>query len=195
MILRNVTKFPIVLIAPPRSGSSVICSQIGLDFNLKHYNDVTYSTIENAKEEFLEFIQNNNQYVLKFHAFDIDKYPKWLIDNIYNGLTYNIKVTRTNKLLHLASVYIARKRKLYHYDRVNLNDYSGPIEIDRRYIVKCFTELQKTIIELDELPIPFDTVLNYEDCKYEEYACVKTPQPSNYNELLEEIKKLLPILI
>jgi hypothetical protein len=194
MILSDVKKFPIVLIAPPRSGSSVICSQIGLDFNLRFFNDITYSTIENTKEEFLDFIQNTDQYVIKFHAFDINKYPSWLIDNIYKGSTHNIKVTRNNQLLHLASIYIARKRKLYHYDRVNLNDYYDPIEIDRRYIVKCFIELKKTVLELNSLPIPFDTIINYEDYQYEDYACVKTPLPSNYNDLLAEIKKLLPIL-
>lgn len=191
MILDNVTKFPIVIIAPPRSGSSVICSQIGLDLNIKYFNDVTYSTDKNEMSNFLEFIDKTDQYVVKFHAFDINKYPKRLIDRIFQNETYNVKVVRGNLPLHVASIYTARKRNLYHYDHVNLEYYRSPIEIDRLYIAKCISVVKGNIKELEHIPVEFDKTIIYEDYNYRDDVIIKTPLPSNYNELLEEIKKEL----
>lgn len=191
MILNNVTKFPIVVIAPPRSGSSVICSQIGIDLKIRHINDITYAPDQNEVTKFLDFAKGTDQYVMKFHAYDIKKYPSWLTDRIYKGETYNVKVTRKNLVQHVASLYIASRRNLYHYDLVDLNNYHGLVEINYPKIHLAVEYIKKYTTELNALPVPFDEVVEYEDQLYDDHACVRTPLPSNYDEIIEEIRKII----
>jgi hypothetical protein len=191
MILSNVTRFPIILIGPPRSGSSVTCAQIGIDLNIKHFNDVTYSPDTTEMEKFLDYIKSTDQYILKFHSFDIEKYPNWLTEKIYKGETYNVKLKRNNLLLNIASSYIAQVRKLYHYYGSDISMYSKPIEIKSFIIEQCIVRIRKAIAELESLTIPFDNVITYEDHVYDDIAGIKTPLPSNYAELLKAIEKLL----
>jgi hypothetical protein len=188
MILSNVSKFPIVIIAPPRSGSSIICGQIGIDFNIRHYSDITYADDQNEVAKFLDFIQTTDQYVVKFHSFDMHKYPSWLTDKIFKGETYNVKVTRNNLLLNIASTYVARMRKLYHYDLVDVSDYTGPMPIKISEIIMSIYQTTKAVAELDALPVPFDEVVEYADHVYDEHVVIKTPLPSNYDEILKFIK-------
>lgn len=191
MILSNVSKFPVVVIAPPRSGSSVICAQIGIDLNIKHFSDITYAVDQKEIEKFLEFIQSTDQYVMKFHSFDMYKYPSWLVDKILNGETYNVKVTRNNLLLHVASAYVAQMRQLYHYDSVDVSNYNGPMLIKMRAIEQSISRIKKAVEELDSLPVPFDTVIEYSDYVYDGDACARTPLPSNYNAILKVIESVL----
>jgi hypothetical protein len=191
MILSNITKFPIIVIGPPRSGSSVICAQIGIDLNIRHFNDITYAPQPDEMKKFMDYITNTDQYVLKFHSFDIEKYPSWLTKKIYNGETYNVKLKRNNILLQVASTYIAQVRELYHYNKSDVSMYNTPIEIKIVDIAQCIVRAKKAIAELDVLNVPFDAHITYEDHIYNDNAGVKTPLPSNYDELLKTIEKLL----
>ena len=191
MILNNVTKFPIVIIAPPRSGSIITCKQIGVDLGIRHFFDLTYRDNQTEFNEFLDFAQTNDQYVIKFHSYDIEKYPTWLTDKIYNGSTYNVKVIRNNTSLQIASLYIAGIRDQFHYNSENTEDYIGPIDINTLHIVEAIRHIRRNIKELENLSVPFDAVIEYENCKYTDDISIKTPLPSNYNELLIRINKLL----
>jgi hypothetical protein len=191
MILNNVTKFPIVLIGPPRSGSIVTCRQVGYDLGIKHFFDLTYTKDQTEFNEFLDFAQYNDQYVIKFHSFDIKKYPDWLTNKIYNRSTYNVKIIRKNIISHVASVYIAEMRNLYHYDNNNLKDYSGPIEINYKRMITCISRCLSDIDELEKMPITFDTVIIYEEQQYNDELSTKTPLPSNYDKLLTEINRFI----
>lgn len=191
MILSNVSKFPIVVIAPPRSGSSVICAQIGIDLNIRHFNDITYSSDQNEVTKFLDFIQTTDQYVVKFHSFDMYKYPSWLTDKILKGETFNVKVTRNNLLLQVASAYVAQMRQLYHYDLVDPSIYNGPTPIKIRAMFQSINRIKNAIDDLNSLVVPFDEVIEYADHVYDDNACAKTPLPSNYNEILKIIERML----
>ena len=193
MILNNVTKFPIVIIGPPRSGSIVTCKQVGIDLGIRHFFDLTYRDDQTELNDFLDFAKTNDQYVIKFHSFDIEKYPTWLTDKIYNRTAYNVKLVRKNILLHATSFYIAGIRNRFHYDNINTEDYAGPIDINIFRIVRSIRHLRKIITELENLPVPFDAIIEYENCKYNDNLSTKTPLPSNYNELLTIIDKLLKL--
>jgi hypothetical protein len=191
MILSNVSKFPIVVIAPPRSGSSVICAQIGIDMNIRYYSDITYAPDKNEVTKFLDFIQTTDQYVVKFHSFDMHKYPSWLTDKILKGETYNVKVTRNNLLHQVASAYVAQMRQLYHYDSVDTTNYTGPMLIKMKAIYQSIDRTKKAVAELDASPVPFDEIIEYTDHVYNDNACVKTPLPSNYDFILKVIQSVL----
>ena len=190
MILSNVSKLPVIVIAPPRSGSSVICAQIGLELNLPHYNDITYADNYSEIENCFSYIKNNNNYVMKFHAFDMHKYPKWLLNKIKSGETYNIKVERKDFFSHVASTYIAEVRNLYHYDHVNVKSYNDIIELCLPKMWHCILRILKAKKELDKLDVTFDQVVAYEDHQYNDDVCIKTPLPTNYEEIIEFIKGL-----
>jgi len=190
MILSNVEKYPIIIIAPPRSGSSVICAQIGRDLNLPFFSDITYSSDKTEIENCFSFIKDNDKFVMKFHAFDMYKYPEWLLNKIKLGKTYNIKVSRKDFVSHLASVYIAEVRDLYHYDQVDVSLYNDAMEINAKQMSHCIFRLTKAIKELENLNIPFDNFVDYEDYQYDDDACVKTPLPSNYNQIIEFIQDI-----
>lgn len=191
MILENVSKYPIILIGPPRSGSSVICAQIGKDFNLPIFSDITYSSDKTEIENCFSFIKDTDKFVMKFHAHDMHKYPEWLINKVRSGETYNIKVLRKDIVGQLASAYIAEIRNLYHYDNVDVDTYSDTIEINLKKISNCIFRMTKFINELENLDVPFDRVLNYEDSQYDDGVCVKTPLPTNYNEIVEFIQNFI----
>lgn len=190
MILSNVSKLPIILIAPPRSGSSVICAQIARELNLPHYNDITYADDSTEVEKCFSYIKDSNNYVMKFHAFDMHKYPEWLINKIKSRETYNVKVERKDFINHVASVYIAEVRNLYHYDQVNIENYYDTITLRHPKMWNCISRLKKYIQELDNLDVVFDQVVAYEDYQYDNDVCIKTPLPVNYREILEFIKGL-----
>jgi hypothetical protein len=188
----EVKKLPVVVIGPPRSGSSVICRQLTNDLNILGYNDVTYSPDKTEFDKFSKLIQSTNEYVIKFHAADLINYPKFLLDKINNRETYNIKIVRQDKVAQLASVYLAEIRKTYTYDRLNLDMYADEIiKIEKIRLAGCLKRMHKNYTELEELTVIFDKVVNYEDYVYDLGTAVITPKPKNYNELINIIENWL----
>jgi hypothetical protein len=187
----EVNKLPVVVIGPPRSGSSVICRQLTNDLNIPGYNDVTYSTDKTEFDKFAELIQSTNEYVIKCHAADLVNYPKFLLDKINNRETYNIKVVRQDKVAQLASVYLSEVRRIYSYEKLNLSNYNETIRIEKTRITKCLIRMHKNYTELEELNVIFDKIVNYEDYVYDLGTTVATPKPKNYNELINIIENYI----
>jgi hypothetical protein len=191
MILSEVDKYPIVVIAEPRSGSSVICRQIGFDLDIPSFNDITYAPNSDEITKFLNFIKTTNKYVMKFHPHDMHKYPKFLLDKINNNESYNIKVIRKNKIEHIASVYISEVRNKYTYDNLNPDDHHDPVKVEVKRILGCIQRTAKNKMDLETLDVKFDKVVIYEDYIYDDGTCAETPKPSNYSQILSYIEVLL----
>lgn len=191
MILENINKFPIVVIGAPRSGTSIICNQIGIDLKIQHFNDITYSNDVGEVKKFYTFLNCGEKFVVKFHPHDLQKYPVEFITKITNSETYNVKVIRSNLIRQIASIYIAEVRNLYTYSADYKNDNSE-ITINLRKLIGCIQRTKKFNDELNNVNINFDCIIDYENCKeFSQTGIIKTPLPLNYNELIKVIEKYI----
>lgn len=191
MILTNVNKFPIVVIGPPRGGTSVICRQIGIELGIRHFNDITYAPDKTEIDTFIEYITTTDKYVVKFHPFDMQDYPSWLIEKVYSNLTYNVKIIRTDVSKQITSAYIAQMRNLYTYDSINTEQYTEDLEVNLNKLKHCIQRIQKNNMELDNLSVKFDSIIDYEKLDYNTFVSTKTPQPSNYEVILKLVRSLI----
>lgn len=192
--LAEVNKFPIVLIGPPSSGSSVICRQVAKDLSLPFFSDITWAPNKNEMINFTEFIKSTDKYVLKCHAEDLLKFPKLFLDKVYNDESYNIKIIRGNKIEQLASIYIAQIRNTYayFYSESNLDTYNNQvIKLDKLQLFGCLKRMNKDSAALENLKVSFAKTIVYEDCVYDSNLLVVTPKPENYDELKNMCENLI----
>lgn len=188
MIIQSeeVNKFPVVLIGPPRSGSSVVCRQVAKDLNLPFFSDVTWSPDKNNFVEFSKFIESTDKYVVKCHIEDLPKYPKLFLDKVYNNESYNIKILRNNHVEQLASIYLAEVRNAYMYPESNLDIYNEQvIKINKYRVLQCFKKMNGYHSALENTKVLFNKTIFYEDYDYDSNLTVVTPKPKNYDELID----------
>ena len=194
MIIQSeeVNKFPVVLIGPPRSGSSVVCRQIAKNLNLPFFSDVTWSNDKTALLNFSEFIETTDKYVVKCHIEDLPKYPKVFVDKVYNNESYNCKIIRNNQVGQLASIYIAEIRNAYMYSESNLDKYNNQIvNLNKYQLLKCLKRMNDYHSALENTKVCFDKTFVYENYIYDSDLTVITPKPENY----DEIKNMCELII
>lgn len=181
----------VIIIGPPRSGSTITVSQIGKELNLPVFNDITYQS-PSIKEELFSRMSVTEQFVLKFHPIDLPFYPIELIKKIKNNKTYNVKLVRENVYKWAASVYIAWKREKYSYNINDKEKFDDDIQINFIKLTQSLGMVYNSLKDLDNIDIRFDKELVYEELKFDALL-EKTPLPKNYNELvffLEKFDKL-----
>jgi len=182
--LAEVNKFPVVLIGPPRSGSSVVCRQLAKDLSLPFFSDVTWSTDKMTLLEFSEFIETTDKYVVKCHIEDLPKYPKLFLNKVYNNESYNCKIIRNNPVEQLASIYLAEIRNTYMYSESNLDIYSNQIiKLNKYQVLRCLKKMNDYHSKLENTKVSFDKTFVYENHVYDSNLTVTTPKPENYDEL------------
>lgn len=199
MIDINVTKFPIVIISSARCGSTVLGEYLANKHNLTFYNepDLFARDLSNIRHnEFLQFINQDykkNDYVLKVMSDIIESniYPTDTKLRILSNSCYKIKIIRNKIAEQIASFYIARNRGNWAYTNVNVNEdkFNMDIALNINEITHCIKRItyQNNIVKSLET----DLTLVYEDFSGIESRFKKTPQPRNYDELLDNISRLL----
>lgn len=191
--LSEVNKFPVVLIGPPRSGSSVVCRQIAKDLNLPFFSDITYSSDKTTLLEFLKFIETTEKYVVKCHIEDLPKYPKVFVDKVYNNESYNCKIIRNNHVEQLASIWLAEIRNTYTYSESTLDKYKNQnVKLFKIQLLRCLKRMNDWNSELENAKISFDKTIVYENYVYDSnFLTGITPKPENY----EELKNMCELII
>ena len=186
----NINKFPVVIFAGARTGSSALGEYISKKYNLVYFNepDMRPST---WMIDFVNYNQSSNNYVVKLMGDRIlgNRYSGDVLNKMLSDSCYKIKILRKNKIEQIASFYIARARDKWVYTTYDSGDYSAlydsPVSIlkeDIKFAIKYLDGQQKI---LDN--ITTDTSLYYEDLHTLDTSYNKTPQPINYNELLNAI--------
>jgi hypothetical protein len=171
----NPTRFPIILYANYRTGSSALCTKLANQFNLVEFTEPHY------EPEILQALINmsHNNYIVKF----MPDQPVPIYKQLLNSDAYIIKLYREDKVEQITSFYIAMTTQRWHMDTDLLDEYSVPI--DPAVIQQSINIIQSNDKLLDKCNA--DIAMTYEQLGYIEYG-IKTQQPINYNDIKEAVR-------
>jgi LPS sulfotransferase NodH len=174
-------RYPVVILASPRSGSTALANHIHgklEDVLLFQEPDSILPWFSN----FLETAKTTNQYVVKIQTNRLNLYPKEMLDYlIHSSEPYRVCIRRRNKIEQSLSRYIATTRQKWFYQTTDISE--DIIPINYAGIKKNIQLLEAEIAKLDSIGITYDTTIWYEDFDFSELDGVKTPKPKNYEEL------------
>ena len=158
----NITKWPVVIFAGPRTGSTALGEHLASIYNTIYYNEPNM-----RPEEMKTFVSNftiDTNFVLKIMAEMLanEQYPKHIMEKMLSNECFKIKLTRKNIVEQIASFYTCRNRKTWVYDEADYNQWGDTrIDINRAEIehsIKWVTYQNKL---LDK--VIADISLSYED--------------------------------
>jgi hypothetical protein len=212
-MIPHPNKLPIIIISSPRTGSNALVEYYERTYKLAYFSepdsnkavieseltDENWTPGELSIENFLEFIKTSDMYVVKIQSSNLFAYyPESYVKEMIAQRAFKIKLQRRNFEEQVASLYLAWNRKIFKYshqdDHLDGKEYSSEIEIDHDEIDKYIDMLKIYNIDdfkrLEEMGMKFDAEVYYEDLGLiEAHSSIITPRPSNYDELLNEIKK------
>lgn len=181
----NVTRFPVVIFASPRTGSTSLTHHIQ---RLYPGNSCFCEPDLRELDHFLQYSSSYTNYIVKIMAKNIHKYPNDLIcspDNFF------IKIYRKSIVDQIASNYIARERNMWYY-LSNSGVLDLPIPIDPLKIKENIAIINGYNEALNRVDIKFDLEIAYEDLPpLSGNDHIITPKPINYNDLKTTISAYL----
>jgi hypothetical protein len=188
----EIIKFPIIIIATPRTGSTAFANHLASKYpNLKLYLEP--DNIPEELSDFLNYAKNNNDFILKVLVGSLVRYPMWFKIKLYTGIHYSIKLKRRSLIEQVASHYIAKNRNIWVYHKKNFdkwqNKIQGPINIDESAIKKTIKSVKSYIDYIN--PLVCDNTFFYEDMVNLNCQEIKTPKPTNYIDLINKIEDML----
>jgi LPS sulfotransferase NodH len=174
-------RYPVVILASPRSGSTALANHIHgklEDVLLFQEPDSILPWFSN----FLKTAKTTNQYVVKIQTNRLNLYPKEMLDYlIHSSEPYRVCIRRRNKIEQSLSRYIATTRNKWVYQTTGIIE--DIILINSARIKKHIRLLETEIAILDSIGAAYDATIWYEDFDFSELDGVKTPKPKNYEEL------------
>ena len=197
MIDINVTKFPIVIVANFRTGSTALGQYLSNKYKLPFFSEPFHNEniglFDDHKKKYMALTLNsiNNQFVVKFMPSQISDFNNY--EDIFYNDGFKIRLNRNDKVDQIVSLYIAEKRdKFFKLKNEFKEKYEIPVDINHMYVVA------KVIIRNDfllkVLPCKYDIDLIYEDLgTIENTDHVLTDQPDNIEELREKIRAILKL--
>jgi LPS sulfotransferase NodH len=190
----EINKFPVIILSSPRTGSTLLAQTIKSKYyNLKLFLEPDAS---NMMDDFIEYTNDSNQYILKFHLKQFFKFPQNINKKIFNNDAFLIRIRRKNELDQIVSNYIELYRNIWSYDK-DITYKEEIIPIDLNTIKISVATIRQYNIVLNTLDIKYDLDVYYEDLIMEEdiySSSVVTPKPTNHNQLYQTIKKYLLVL-
>lgn len=205
----NFTKFPILILSAPRTGSTVLSKYIKnkSDIPLEFFMEPTTGNwapdkldwqTNNVMEDFNRAFDNTDKIIVKDHIHTFKKHLPKNIEYLLSDKTFKIRLRRRDFIEQIASRYIVWYRKEWHYNKDTVDSIKYEVAINSEIILKIAMIFKDINTELDNVQIKFDLDLYYEDIildyDLEISSLVPTPKPSNYQELLEiirhEVKKI-----
>ena len=185
----NISKWPVIIFASPRTGSTILGEHIANIHNALYYNEPNM-----RPEEMKTFLNNftlDNKFVVKLMAEMLgnDQYPNHIMKKMLSNECFKIKLTRKNIVEQIASFYTSRNRKTWVYDETNYNQWNNTcIDINYPEIEHSIKWVSYQNKLLDK--VVADISLSYEDLPTIESTFKKTPKPTNYPLLVDIIKQL-----
>ena len=192
-LANQISRLPVIILSSKRTGSTFltyqVCELLKNDCNNLH--EFIEPGVSNQMEKLLEVIDNQENYVLKVHAYDlITVYPPKIKNIIDTHNCFLIRIRRRNTIDQIASHYIASERNIWGYNNDTLYDNTvKKIDINRIKRSIRFISTYNQII--DNFPVPFDLDLYYEDLPIIDGKSIKTPNPENYDEIWKIISCML----
>jgi hypothetical protein len=185
-----IDRFPVIIISSPRTGSNTLLTNI-LDYfrqkdqNFFALNEPHHSNHGQDFQKFLRICNQPQPYVIKFHAYNY-RFYKELDPKIKANDCYLIRLKRQNVIEQIASSYIAAVRNKGYYT-INDEIVDETIVIDRKKIKLAINAILKHNQARDNFDAKFDKEMILEDIEFNDSFMIKTPKPSNYQELIEQI--------
>lgn len=181
-------RYPVVILASPRSGSTALANHIH-----GKLEDVLLFQEPNLVRQwffdFLETVETTNKYVVKIHASQLNLYPERISNYlIHSNEPYRICIRRKNIIEQSLSRYIAVCRRTWVYKTANINE--DIIPINQLSIKKNIHLMEADNATLDSIGATFDTTIWYEDFDFRDSDGVKTPKPKNYEELYTAVTNI-----
>jgi hypothetical protein len=181
-------RYPVVILASPRSGSTALANHIHSkleDVLLFQEPDVTLAGFSH----FLKTVETTNQYVVKIQTNRLHIYPKRVSDYlIHSNEPYRICIRRKNIIEQSLSRYVAVCRRTWVYQTANISE--DIIPINQLSIKKNIQLIEADNAALDSIGATFDTTIWYEDFDFRDSDGVKTPKPKNYEELYTAVTNI-----
>jgi len=192
MIDFEITKFPIIIIATPRTGSTAFTDHLAAKYpKLKVWKEP--DNIPEELSDFLNYAKNNNDFILKVLINSLVRYPIWFKIKIYTNAYHLIKLKRKSLVEQVASHYVATNRNIWCYHKENFDKWQskiqGPINIDESAIKKTIKSVKSYINYIN--PLVCDNTFFYEDMTDLNSQEIKTPKPANYIDLINKIEDML----
>lgn len=194
MIDIRVTKFPIVIVSGFRTGSTALGRYLSNKYKIPFFsepfqNKNVHIYDRNKKDYISKVLKKEKKFVLKFmpcQISDLNNYSDILLEE-----NYKIRLSRTDKINQIASLYVAEKTNIF---------FKSENEIIKTFTIPVDLELLSLTVQivlrddylLRELPYKYDLTLSYEDLGFIEgiqYAL--SDQPENMEEIKNEIRKIL----
>jgi len=173
----KINKFPILIAATPRSGSSSLLSLISIVYNIQKFNEPNFSFI-GWRSQLTNLMNRGIPFVVKLMPLYVS-----LLKNIENY--YIIKLSRKNHIDQCVSWYIATKLNIWHRKRKERNEFY--VDIDNDLIKESIRLIKHQRSLFDNLPIISDLNLFYEDLDLSESENIKNPLPSNIDDIRQAV--------
>ncbi len=189
-LAKQISRLPVVILSSKRTGSTFLTYYIceSLKNNCDNLHEFIEPAHSNQIQKLLEAIDNQENYVLKVHAYDlITVYPPKIKNIIDTHNCFLIRIRRRNIIDQIASHYIASERNIWGYNKDTLYDNTvKKIDINRiKRSIGFISAYNRTI---DNFPGSFDLDIYYEDLPIIDGKSIKTPNPDNYDEIWKMIK-------
>ena len=190
VLANQISRLPVVILSSKRTGSTFLTYHISelLKNDCNNLHEFIEPGVSNQMEKLLEVIDNQENYVLKVHAYDlITAYPPKIKNIIDTHNCFLIRIRRRNIIDQIASHYIASERKIWGYNKDTQYDNTVK-KIDINRIKRSMGFISTYNQAINNFPVPFDLDLYYEDLPIIDGKSIKTPNPENYDKIWKMIK-------
>ena len=193
-------KYPLAIIATPRTGTNVYGSKMSQEYGLQYFSEPTLF-LHNPNcspknilqfERLKEYVSKGiKQFVLRIMGYQYFDTP--IFQNIFeDNNCYKIKMIRKNQLEQIASFYIAKQRDVWWSGQEYASQFD--VDINKQIIKDIINDINIQKQTLDDLNLQYDEVISYEKMVTTLSPGLgfdKQLKPNNYADLLKEIEKQL----
>jgi len=188
----TITKTPILILSTPRTGSTVLGKYIKslYEKDIPYFVEPDY-TGQQEINNFLNYIKHSKDFILKCHFVYLHRYGTEAFIYLLRE-AYKIRIRRKDFIKQVASWYIAHERNYkWHFNKEE-STLVDTVSINIAKIKQYIAFLKYANYKLDHAAVSFDLDLYYEDLPtIDDASYYIVPKPSNYNELLVTIQKLV----
>jgi hypothetical protein len=194
----DVTRWPCVIMAAPRTGSNVLAAQISaslepLPWHIPHQPGLGHRCFYEPDEDaniwavYQSAIAHSDpQFVVKIMSKQAHLYQ-----DILNSNSYKIRLYRTDTIGQIASFYVADQRNIW-YQRPGITYENYSVDIDLSRLAQVVTNIISSNDLLITNPASFDITLSYESLGAIDSAWkARTHAPDNIADLRTAIGDLL----
>jgi hypothetical protein len=195
----KINRWPAIIVANYRTGSTVYATHLAKQHNVPYYlepwnrpelrGDNWGPHVNGMKQNFYEqFHSRDNKYILKFMPDQINKFTPYAM--LLKSNCFKIKLYRENEIDNIISNYVAAvRKKWWAHPTETFENYT--LKIDDSQINKSIGVTTQNNFWLHSLNVEYDEILTYESLGIippEDY--IKTHMPDNLEDIRNRITEI-----